>query len=177
MGKSEVYSRTVSALYLIFTFSMIRFSYSSCVRMPFSSSNSTRLASSVSRRSISSEGSRALHNHLLVNGYKPCNLGHNVWIRQNCILNSTDRLTIGNGVGIGTYSCVWTHGFFGELIGGCTIFKIAPVLIEDDVWLIGSFNVISPGITIGKRSVILTGSVVTKDVPPYACVAGNPAGT
>jgi acetyltransferase-like isoleucine patch superfamily enzyme len=117
----------------------------------------------------------SLHNHLLVNGYKPCNLGHNVWIGQNCILNSTDRLTIGNGVGIGTYSCVWTHGFYGELIEGCTIFKIAPVIIEDDVWLIGSFNIISPGITVGKRSVILTGSVVTRDVPPYACVAGNPA--
>jgi tetrahydrodipicolinate N-succinyltransferase len=65
--------------------------------------------------------------------------------------------------------------FYGELIEGCTIFKIAPVIIEDDVWLIGSFNIISPGITVGKRSVILTGSVVTRDVPPYACVAGNPA--
>jgi len=28
---------------------------------------------------------------------------------------------------------------------------------------------------VGRRSVVLTGSVVTKDVPPYACVAGNPA--
>jgi carbonic anhydrase/acetyltransferase-like protein (isoleucine patch superfamily) len=84
-------------------------------------------------------------------------------------------LTIGNGVGIGTYNCVWTHGAHGELLEGCNIFKIAPVVIEDDVWMVGSFNVISPGVTIGKRAVILTGSVVTKDVAPNTCMAGNPA--
>jgi acetyltransferase-like isoleucine patch superfamily enzyme len=117
----------------------------------------------------------SLNNHLFVNGVKPCTIGHNVWIGQNCILNSRDVLTIGNGVGIGTYSCVWTHGAHGELLEGCRIFKVAPVSIEDDAWLIGSFNVISPGVKVGKKSVILTGSVVTKDVAPCSCVAGNPA--
>ena len=117
----------------------------------------------------------SLNNHLFVNGVKPCTIGHNVWIGQNCILNSRDNLTIGNGVGIGTYSCVWTHGAHGELLEGCKIFKVAPVIIEDDVWIVGSFNVISPGVKLGKKSVILTGSVVTKDVAPCSCVAGNPA--
>lgn len=117
----------------------------------------------------------SLNNHLFVNGVKPCVIGHNVWIGQNCILNSRDDLTIGNGVGIGTYSCVWTHGAHGELLEGCTIYKVAPVTIEDDVWIVGSYNVISPGVRLGKKSVILTGSVVTKDVAPCSCVGGNPA--
>jgi acetyltransferase-like isoleucine patch superfamily enzyme len=117
----------------------------------------------------------SLNNHLFANGIKPCIIGHNVWIGQNCILNSRDDLTIGNGVGIGTYSCVWTHGAHGELLEGCTIFKVAPVIIEDDVWIVGSYNVISPGVKLGKKSVILTGSVVTKDVAPCSCVGGNPA--
>jgi acetyltransferase-like isoleucine patch superfamily enzyme len=116
-----------------------------------------------------------LHNHLLVDGYKPCIMGHNLWVGQNCILNSTDNLTLGNNVGIGTYSSVWTHGFWGEKIEGCRVCKTAPVTIEDDAWIEGSYNVISPGIRIGKKSLVLTGSVVTKDVLPNSCVAGIPA--
>ncbi|WP_255453216.1 acyltransferase [Thermococcus sp. GR6] len=35
--------------------------------------------------------------------------------------------------------------------------------------------IILPGVTIGENSVVGAGSVVTKDVPPYTVVAGNPA--
>jgi putative colanic acid biosynthesis acetyltransferase WcaF len=116
-----------------------------------------------------------LHNHLLVNGYKDCIIGHNIWIGQNCILNATDNLTIGNNVGIGAYSSIWTHANWGEKIEGCRIFKISPTIIEDDVIIEGSYNVISPGLTIGRKAVVLTGSVVTKNVLPFTCVAGTPA--
>jgi len=116
-----------------------------------------------------------LHNHLLVNGYKPCKIGHNVWVGQNCILNATDSLTIEDNVGIGAYSSVWTHGFWGERIEGCRIYKIAPVTIEEGAFIEGSYNVISPGTIVGKKAVVLTGSVVTKTVLPFTCVAGTPA--
>jgi acetyltransferase-like isoleucine patch superfamily enzyme len=116
-----------------------------------------------------------LHNHGLVNGLKPVKIGHNVWIGQNCILNSNEALTIGNGVGIGAYSCVYTHGFFGELLEGCQVYKVAPVTIEDDAWIVGSFNIISPGVKVGRRAIILTGSVLTRDAPPFTCWGGNPA--
>ena len=49
-----------------------------------------------------------------------------------------------------------------------------PVRIEDDVW-IGARVTILPGLTIGKGAIIGAGAVVTKDVPPYAICAGNPA--
>jgi maltose O-acetyltransferase len=117
----------------------------------------------------------SLHNHLFVNGVKPCTIGHNVWVGQNCILNARETLTIGNGVGIGAYSSLWTHGAHGELLEGCLVYKVAPVTLQDDVWIVGSYNVVSPGVTIGRRAIVLTGSVVTKDVPAGACVAGNPA--
>ena len=48
-----------------------------------------------------------------------------------------------------------------------------PILIGDDVWVGGS-AVICPGVTIGDRSVIGAGSVVTKNIPPDAFAAGNP---
>jgi maltose O-acetyltransferase len=49
-----------------------------------------------------------------------------------------------------------------------------PVRIEDDVW-IGARVIILPGLRIGKGAIIGAGAVVTKDVPPYAICAGNPA--
>lgn len=49
-----------------------------------------------------------------------------------------------------------------------------PVVIEDDVW-IGSRVTILPGVLIGKGCVIGASAVVTKSVPPYSVVAGNPS--
>jgi acetyltransferase-like isoleucine patch superfamily enzyme len=48
------------------------------------------------------------------------------------------------------------------------------IIIENDVW-IGAKSTIMSGLKIGNGSVIGACSVVTKDVPPYAIVAGNPA--
>lgn len=50
----------------------------------------------------------------------------------------------------------------------------ADIIIEDEVW-IGANAVITAGVKVGKHSVVAGGSVVTKDVPPYSVVGGNPA--
>lgn len=50
----------------------------------------------------------------------------------------------------------------------------APVHVGDDVW-IGASTFILPGITISDHAIVGAGSVVTKDVPVGAIVAGNPA--
>lgn len=48
------------------------------------------------------------------------------------------------------------------------------IVIENDVW-IGAHSTIMSGIKIGNGAVIGATSTITKDVPPYAIVAGNPA--
>jgi virginiamycin A acetyltransferase len=57
-------------------------------------------------------------------------------------------------------------------------YKDLPVkdtVVEHDVW-IGHGAVVMPGVTIGAGAIVAAASVVTRDVPPYAVVGGNPAG-
>lgn len=52
--------------------------------------------------------------------------------------------------------------------------SVSPIIIEDECW-IGANSIIVAGVCIGKHSVIAGGSVVTKSIPPYSVVGGNPA--
>jgi acetyltransferase-like isoleucine patch superfamily enzyme len=116
-----------------------------------------------------------VHNHGLLNGRRTLVIGHNVWIGQNCVLNAEDQLTIGNNASFSPYNSVYTHAYSGDLLEGCQVFKIAPVVIEDDVWILGSYSVISPGLTVGHKALILSGTIVTRDIPANRTVAGSPA--
>lgn len=82
------------------------------------------------------------------------------------------NLSIGDNTDIAQEVNIWTlthdvndsmHRVYGK-----------PVTICDHCW-IGARVTVLPGITIGRGAVIGTCSVVTKDVPPLAIVAGNPA--
>jgi hypothetical protein len=70
---------------------------------------------------------------------------------------------------------VWTHGYFGQLVDGCAMFSVKDTIIEDDAWLIGSYNTVFPGVTIGKQAVLMGTSVVTKSLEPNHIYSGNPA--
>ena len=54
------------------------------------------------------------------------------------------------------------------------LIRQSPVVIEDDVW-IGSGAVLLPGVTIGARSIIGAGAVVSRDIPPDSVASGVPA--
>lgn len=115
-----------------------------------------------------------IHNGGLHSGYKPLTLGHNNWVGQSAILNCTERLTIGENVRIGTGSQLWTHVASGELLEGCTLYGENPLTLEDNVWIVGG-AVISPGLTLGRNAIIMTGSVLTKSAEPFHTYAGVPA--
>lgn len=77
-------------------------------------------------------------------------------------------------IGAGTMICGVSHGMTER---GIPMRHQKPVIekiiIEDDVW-IGMGVIILPGVRIGKGAVIGAGSVVTKDVPPFAVGSGVP---
>ncbi len=114
-----------------------------------------------------------LHNHGLVTGLEPIKIGHSVWIGQNTVLNGTDRLTIGNGVGIGAASQLWTHIRHGDTLQGCRWDSTKPLVIGDDVWFVGHC-IVSP-IIAHARSMAMVGAVITKDMEENHVYGGSPA--
>jgi maltose O-acetyltransferase len=101
-------------------------------------------------------------------------LGSKVYFNFNCVVLDVAPVTIGNNVLFGPAVQVYTatHPLdAAERRSG--IESARPIVIEDDVW-IGGGAVICPGITIGARSVIGAGSVVTRDIPPDSLATGSP---
>lgn len=106
-------------------------------------------------------------------GNSPLSIGMNCWIGQGVIIDSTERATIGNGVGIGAHSQLWTHMRFGDTLQGCNWDSQSELRLDDDVWLVGHC-LVSP-IHAGEKSMAMLGSVVTRDMKPNHIYAGVPA--
>lgn len=115
-----------------------------------------------------------IFRNALISGYKPATLGHNCWVGQGAVLNSAERLEIGNNVRMGG-SQIWTHVASGELLEGSRFYNEAPVVVEDDVWLMGFGHLISPGVTLARGTVVMAGSVVSKSTEAYHTYSGVPA--
>lgn len=96
-------------------------------------------------------------------------IGNNVWISYDCLLTDHDGHAIDPEVR--------RRDLPNHLAGrpkNWKVVKKAPIVIEDDAW-IGARAVILKGVTIGRASIVAAGAVVTRDVPPYTIVGGNPA--
>lgn len=66
------------------------------------------------------------------------------------------------------------HQYLSHLVGKVPGTKLLPTTIGNDVW-IGQGSMVRAGVRVGDGAIIAAGSVVVKDVPPYAIVGGNPA--
>lgn len=101
-------------------------------------------------------------------------IGENVFFNFNCVVLDVARVLIGDRVlfGPGVHLYTATHPLDAATRRtGLELGK--PVTIGDDVW-IGGGAIICPGVTIGSRTVIGAGSVVTRDIPADVVATGNP---
>jgi acetyltransferase-like isoleucine patch superfamily enzyme len=117
-------------------------------------------------------------------------IGHDAFIGEGSKIWSADRVEIGNHVLIShnvfisdTSAHELDHlerskGFLDIVTSGHSNEKgkisTAPIVIADYAW-INPNAVILRGVKIGKGAIVGAGSIVTKDVPPFTLVAGNPA--
>lgn len=92
---------------------------------------------------------------------------------HNNFLNVCQPIIIGDDVGLSQDVAIITHGYWMSVLDGYPAI-FAGVTIENKA-IVGYRSIILMGVTIGEGSVIGAGSVVPKDVAPYAVVAGNPA--
>jgi maltose O-acetyltransferase len=114
---------------------------------------------------------------------RACLFGSNIEIGDNSGIGINARLYSGGGIIIGNdvmmgedvviLSQNHKHSDITRSMRG-TGYELAPVIIEDDVW-IGLRVIILPGVRISRSSIVGAGAVVTKNVPPFSIVAGNPA--
>lgn len=103
---------------------------------------------------------------------KSFSIGDGSVINARCRLDARGGITIGDNVSVSQEVIILTgdHDISLPDFGG----RNRPVVIEDYAF-IGTRAMILPGVTIGRGAVVAAGAVVSKDVPPFAVVAGVPA--
>ena len=116
-------------------------------------------------------------------------IGSHTTIRNHTRLFAVDKIEIGDYVIVSNNVIIYDNnnhptsperrmamskcGFYGDL-WHAKHSEHSPISIRDNVW-IGERAVILKGVNVGKGAIVAMGAVVTKDVPDYAVVAGNPA--
>ncbi len=102
-------------------------------------------------------------------------LGAKVFFNFNCVVLDVARVSIGSNTLFGPSVQIYTATHPISAVERRKGRESAqPIAIGSDVW-VGGGAIICPGVTVGDRSIIGAGSVVTRDVPSDSIVAGNPA--
>ena len=130
-----------------------------------------------------------IFGRLQTQGEGQIRIGNHTCIYLDTIIGSVDHIDIGDCVIISNHVHIYDNnnhptdpetrrqmclnGFDGDA-WQWTQAESAPIMIADNVW-IGEYAAILKGVTIGTGSIVASHAVVTKDVPPYTIVAGNPA--
>ncbi|MCI4664770.1 MAG: acyltransferase [Neomegalonema sp.] len=107
-------------------------------------------------------------------------VGDNCDLGWGCTIAVSGKVSLGDNVRLAP--SVTLSGYPGHPLDAvararhepCTESQIGDIVLEDDVWL-GQRVMVTPGVTIGRGTVVGMGSVVTKDLPAGVLAAGVPA--
>ena len=115
------------------------------------------------------------HFRTEMRGLHRLKIGDGTIIGDNALLAAQRGLTIGKNVNLSSNVSIYSGAHdHRDPYFRSTAATTRPITIGDRVW-IGSNAIILTGVNIGEGAVVCAGCVVTKDVEPYAVVAGIPA--
>lgn len=119
-------------------------------------------------------GSAVIEPYCRLSGDPLISMGRNFYMNSGCHL--LGEIAIGDDVMIGPKTVIWgrDHGMVRGTPMREQAHVRAPIVIGDDVWISANVTILK-GVRIGSGSVIGAGAVVTRDVPEFSIVAGNPA--
>ena len=108
-------------------------------------------------------------------------IGKNCSFGDFAHITAINEIIIGNNVLTGRWVTITDNGHGNSTLENLNLppikrklYSKGPVIIGNNVW-IGDKATILPGVTIGEGSIVGANTVVTKDVPPYSVIGGNPA--
>lgn len=108
-------------------------------------------------------------------------IGNNCSIGAFSHITCVNKIMIGNNVLFGKWVTITDNSHGSGLVEEVEVapmdrqvYSKGPVIIENNVW-IGDKVTILPDVKVGEGSIVGANAVVTKNIPPYSIVAGNPA--
>lgn len=99
-------------------------------------------------------------------------VGHWVHMGSYAMINTAMQVVVGDEVGMGRFTNLYTHGAYLSLADGFPI-HFGPITLGSRVWLPSA--TVNPGVTIGDDVVVGVGSLVTEDIPSRCLAVGTPA--
>lgn len=100
-------------------------------------------------------------------------LGNKSYINES-LIQCASSIKIGNNCAIASGVLIQDTDFHTIIEEGFEKLNTKPIIINDHVWICANATILK-GVTIGEGSIIAAGAVVTKNIPPFSLVGGNPA--
>lgn len=114
-----------------------------------------------------------IHEGVWAYGRQSIVIGHNGWFGRRVTLDAEGGVWIGNGVGVGQDTHLWSHIRHGDTLAGNRWLKFGDFRAGDDVWFVGRCT--SAPAVHGDRSMAMVESNLTRGMPPDTIWGGNPA--